>query len=236
MKIRVLSYNIHKGFNIWKSRRILSGIKEGIQTTNADIVLLQEVVGGPTETQFEILADTVWSHWSYGKNASFPDRHYGNAILSSFPIIKEENINISNHRFEKRGLLHCELQLPNDKKMHVFNIHLDLLHSGRMRQIERIIDRVQSHVPEEEIFIMGGDFNDWPQKISHPLHINLSLKEAFKTFRGQYAPSFPSLWPFMSLDRLYYRGLHVTAVETLTGSPWNRLSDHLPILVEFEVG
>ncbi|PIS11989.1 MAG: hypothetical protein COT73_00920, partial [Bdellovibrio sp. CG10_big_fil_rev_8_21_14_0_10_47_8] len=109
MKIRVLSYNIHKGFSFSGWDFTLHTIKQALQETKADIVLLQEVVGEnhqlrkavpqwPTEAQFEFLADTVWPHYSYGKNAVFSLSHHGNAILSRFPIIKEENINISTNR------------------------------------------------------------------------------------------------------------------------------------------
>ncbi|MBC7742165.1 MAG: EEP domain-containing protein, partial [Bdellovibrionaceae bacterium] len=60
MKLKILSYNIHKGFD-WGKRNYF----------------LQEVVGqsdkykekGLIDTQFEFLADSIWEHYSYARNA-----------------------------------------------------------------------------------------------------------------------------------------------------------------------
>ncbi len=143
MKLRVLSYNIHKGFNLGRSRFILDQIKSSIELVSADIVFLQEVHGHtekttakikawPTSSQFEYLADKVWSHFAYGKNAVYKEGHHGNAVLSKFPILKHENIDISTNRFEKRGLLHVEIFVPGSsgeaaKQIHLINLHLNYM-------------------------------------------------------------------------------------------------------------
>jgi endonuclease/exonuclease/phosphatase family metal-dependent hydrolase len=41
--IKVLSYNIHKGFSPSNRRFVLQGIREGIRSTGADVVFLQEL-------------------------------------------------------------------------------------------------------------------------------------------------------------------------------------------------
>ena len=43
--LRVLSYNIHKGFAIGNKTYVLDLIRQSIQKFQADLVLLQEVVG-----------------------------------------------------------------------------------------------------------------------------------------------------------------------------------------------
>src|SRR5687767_3184071 len=116
-EFRVLSYNIHKGFSMDR-RLVLSAIKEAIQSTKAEIVFLQEVIGEhskhakrvsdwPEDSHFEFLADSIWEHFAYGKNAVYTEGHHGNAILSRRPITFWENIDISNNRLERRGLLHA---------------------------------------------------------------------------------------------------------------------------------
>lgn len=246
MKLRVLTYNIHKGFSTLGRDFTLHEIKKSLRATKADIVLLQEVVGEntrhqknvpewPSEAQFEFLADSVWHHHSYGKNAVFDESHHGNAILSKFPIVKEENLNISNNRWEQRGLLHCEIEIPKIKKnLHLFNVHLDLSEKGRKKQNEKIIERIKEVVPAELPFVLGGDFNDW----NHALHIQLmneaELQESHVTLHQEPAKSFPSFFPALALDRLYYRNLKVLQSKTLKDSSWAQLSDHLPLLVEFD--
>ena len=43
--LRVLSYNIHKGFSTNNRRFVLRRMREAIREVNADLVLLQEVQG-----------------------------------------------------------------------------------------------------------------------------------------------------------------------------------------------
>jgi endonuclease/exonuclease/phosphatase family metal-dependent hydrolase len=244
MKIRVMSYNIHKGFSFFNTKFILHELKKAIQEVHADIILLQEVVGEnkihaknksdwPTESQFEFLADQIWPHFSYGKNAIYNESHHGNAILSKFPIIMSENINISNHPIEQRGLLHVEIELPEQSgTLHIFNTHLDLTQMGRKQQIKKIIKRAQEHVPPDTPFIIGGDFNDWNHQVNHSFSEFLQLSEAFHASTGQSATTFPSFLPLLKLDRLYYRKFKVVKTHKLTGAPFQQLSDHIPIVAD----
>lgn len=247
MKIKILSYNIHKGFSLANWRFTLHEIRNAIRETGADICFLQEVVGfhqlhskkfstWPSEAQFEFLADTVWDHFSYGKNAVFPSRHHGNAILSKFPILHTDNTDISTNKFERRGLLHCILEIPGqDKKIHLYNTHLNLLDGSRQKQLGWIMDKMKSVVQHQESIILAGDFNDWTGKLTIPLTKNLHLKECFHGKNGSHAKTFPSVFPLVSLDRVYFRNLHVSAQAVLDEPHWRQLSDHLPLFVEFEV-
>lgn len=247
MKFRLLSYNIHKGFNGLGAKFVLHEIRQALRETQCDVLLLQEVVGEnlyhrlrwadwPEESQFEFLADENWKHFAYGKNADFDERHHGNAVLSRFPIREAHNVNISNTRWERRGLQCLSLDvdaLPRGYALQVCNTHLDLSNWGRTRQLDRIIAELKT-LPEEAPLVLAGDFNDWNQNLSSRLIQELKLQECFQSLHGHYARSFPSFWPLLTLDRIYVRGLQVKSAEVLHQSPWNRLSDHLPLLVELE--
>lgn len=245
MTLKILSYNIHKGFSVANWRFTLHEIREAIRETGADICLLQEVVGHheehrrkignwPTEAQFEFLADTVWHHHSYGKNAVFPSRHHGNAILSKFPIVRTHNRDISTNRFERRGLLHCEVMLPQkDAKIQLFNTHLNLLNNSRRRQLRWIMETVAPF--EETPLILAGDFNDWTGELTEPLTAELNLIECFHGHHGEHAKTYPSWLPVVGLDRIYYRHLKLVQQTVLDFGHWRRLSDHLPLYVEFKV-
>ncbi|MGE0632655.1 MAG: endonuclease/exonuclease/phosphatase family protein [Pseudobdellovibrionaceae bacterium] len=237
MIIKVLSYNIHKGFTLFNTRYVLSHIKEAIESVGAQIVLLQEVGSQkPTEEQFEFLADNLYPHYSYGKNAVKTNSHHGNAILSAFPLTWSENINISNNRFEKRGLLHAAISIPKiNQELHVFNVHLDLLETGRNNQIAKGILRSENHVPQNAPLIFGGDFNDWQEKITETLEKKMHLHEAHFKIKGAHAKTFPSAFPTLALDRLYFRNLKIKKATAMTGTPWSDLSDHLALYAEFEI-
>lgn len=47
--------------------------------------------------------------------------------------------------------------------------------------------------------------------------------------------TFPALFPWLRLDRIYQRGFAVRNARVLHGTPWTQLSDHAPIFVELEL-
>ncbi|MFH7347007.1 endonuclease/exonuclease/phosphatase family protein, partial [Pseudomonas syringae group genomosp. 7] len=74
--------NMHMGFGIFNRRIILPEMREAVRTVSADIVFLQEVHGEhqsharsdkdwPTISQYEFLADSMWSDFAYGRNAVY---------------------------------------------------------------------------------------------------------------------------------------------------------------------
>ncbi len=242
--IRILTYNIHKGFSAGNRQFVLKQIKESIQATNADIVFLQEVIGEhekhssqvknwPTNSQFEYLADETWSHFAYGKNAIYQEGHHGNAILSKFPITSWSNEDIST-ALESRGLLHAVIEIESGQvlPLHVFCIHFGLFEKDRKNQILTLAKKISSSVPEKSPLIIAGDFNDWRKNASDLLLDELNLQEVFLQMKGRHAATFPALLPFLALDRVYYRNLGCGSAVALKNGIWKGLSDHLPILTE----
>ncbi|MDH4468969.1 MAG: endonuclease/exonuclease/phosphatase family protein [Bacteriovoracaceae bacterium] len=244
--IKLLTYNIHKGFNIGNRKFVLKDIKKSILDTQSDIVCLQEVVGHhttkskkiknwPQTSQLEFLADQVWDHHAYGKNAIHPKGHHGNAILSQFPITQWDNYDIST-RFEKRGILHAELQGPNDAHpFHLFCIHFGLFRKDRIMQTKILINQILKLVPADSPLLVAGDFNDWQEDVSVLLLQKLNMKEVFLNLNGRHALTFPSHFPLLPLDRIYYKNLKLESVKTFDSKFWKKLSDHLPILAEFKI-
>jgi endonuclease/exonuclease/phosphatase family metal-dependent hydrolase len=245
--IKVLTYNIHKGFSTSNLRFILHDIKESLRLVDADVLFLQEIHGErtisrnrfddwPNNRQFEFLADQVWPHHAYGKNAIYKSGHHGNAILSKYPFIKWENIDVSFMRSASRSLLHGVIQIPGmEQKIHIICVHLGLFGRERASQLSVLAKRISSHVLQDEPFVIAGDFNDWSGRAEHYLHQDLGVKEVFKSTRGAYARTFPAVLPVLSMDRIYYRGFDVVNCKCLHDKLWARLSDHTPLLAEFKL-
>ncbi len=247
--LRVLSYNIHKGFSGGIPKFTLHLMKEQIQKIHPDLIFLQEVHGEhtghrrriknyPVESQIEYLAEKTWPHFSYGKNVVYQEGHHGNAILSKFPIVSWENLDVSQNRFERRGILHAVIDLPNlnlgkSKPVHVLCTHLGLFEMDRKKQLARLIQRAKSHIPDGDPVIAAGDFNDWRRAATSPLAKELELEEAFLRLHGSHAKTFPSWLPALCLDRVYSRGFEVLQAQRLDAPEWSALSDHLPLWVEF---
>lgn len=246
--MKVLSYNIHKGFSPLGLRSTLGRMKTSLQQLDAELVFLQEVRGHdqrherhlldwPTSSQVDFLADEVWPHVAYGKNAVFAASHHGNAILSKHPIVDMVNVDVSNSRWERRGALHARVAVPGlDEPLHVVCLHLDLRESGRIRQVERLCQRIGDGVPPDAPLVVAGDFNDWRERISPILADQLGLVDVFEGLFGAPARTFPVRRPLLRMDRIYVRGLGVVGAETLTTEPWNRLSDHAAVFAELTPG
>lgn len=244
LHLQCLSYNIHKGRSFGNFNEVLARIREGIRLVSPDLVLLQEVMGRDADSeelpadkqQFEFLADEVWTHFAYGQNAVYDEGDHGNAILSRYPISSSTNENVSNHAYERRGILHAVLGPPEiAKPWHVMTLHFDLSGWGRRKQLEKLIRRIEKEVPQDEPLIIGGDFNDWGEALSGKLREECGLTECFEELRGKPARTFPVFAPFLRLDRIYTRGFKAVNATVLSGEPWSALSDHAALLVEFEI-
>lgn len=242
--MKVLSYNIHKGFALGNMAFTLPAIRDAIASLEPDVIFLQEVQGQhdklatrleewPTIPQCQFIARDRWPYVAYGKNAEYDHGHHGNAILSKYPIVEFENIDISTNAIESRGLLHAVIDVPMIRSpVHCVCVHLNLLRRGREVQLKRICGRVTDSVGRSDPLILAGDFNDWQQRASGVLTRELGTREVFMDLTGAYAPTFPMKFPILTLDRVYARGLLATGGRALIGRPWDSLSDHIPLYAE----
>lgn len=247
ISLRVLTYNIHKGFSAGNRRFVLEQIREELRQADVDIVFLQEIQGRhivrerkvvdwPSESQFEYIADQVWSHYAYAKNAIYNAGHHGNAILSKYPFVHWENLRFPTLRPASRSLLHGIVEMPERQmKLHVICVHLDFLPNLRKRQLRKLNTHIRERVPQDEPLILAGDFNDWHGQVSRQLASDLGLNEIFYTMQGKYARTFPSWWPFIPVDRIYYRGIKPVECACFRHHPWYKLSDHSPLYAKFEI-
>jgi endonuclease/exonuclease/phosphatase family metal-dependent hydrolase len=245
--LTVVTYNIHKGLSQFNKRLVLHDIKEGLRMLDADVAFLQEVQGKnersarrhatwPEVSQQEFLTHEG-SHCVYGMNAVYQHGHHGNAVVSRHPIPVWENIDISHHPIESRGLLHCEVQVEGWKEpLHCINVHLGLWARSRRFQLEWLVERIRAAVPKKGPLIVAGDFNDWQKKASDYLAAELGLYEVFERAEGRLAKSYPAQMPIFTLDRIYVRDLNVEEVKRHTGAPWSRLSDHVALAATLSRG
>ena len=242
--LRVISYNIHKGFSFSNTRYLLDEMRHSIRMVSADMVFLQEVVGENTHNhktidnwapqQFEFLADEMWPHFAYGKNAIYSHGHHGNAILSHFPFETINNLDVSHIPTSQRGILVGKIRhLEAGRDIHVICLHFGLFAFERRRQIAILCATIEASLPADEPLIIAGDFNDWRGDSNKTLQ-KLGLKEAFFQQHGHLAKTFPARLPILAMDRVYYRNLELLDAEVLSGHPWNDLSDHCALYAEFQ--
>ncbi len=245
--IRLLTYNIHKGMSVANQRFVLEEIRHSLRLVDADILLLQEIHGHHEgdhkkianwsgSNQLEYLADEVWSHHSYGKNAVYQEGHHGNAVLSKYPIIASNNIDVSLMKRASRSLLHASLLLPEiNRQLQVICVHLGLFEFERGRQLQRLADYIRNEVDPQDALIIAGDFNDWRGRASRYFEEQSKITEVFELSKGAAARTFPSWLPLLRMDRIFIRGCELSDCWHLHGAPWNSLSDHVPLLAEVQL-
>jgi endonuclease/exonuclease/phosphatase family metal-dependent hydrolase len=241
--LRVATYNIHKGVRGVGPRKRLEihNLGLGIEALDADLVFLQEVrsfhhgearrfqrtsFGWPREGQADFLAPEGYEV-AYRTNAVTREGEHGNALLSRWPLGDIGHHDVSDHRFEQRGLLHVPVRW-NGAVLHAVVAHLGLMHASRVRQVERLATFIEANVPHDELLVVAGDFNDWGEKLDAPMR-DCGLQRAQGASRQN---TFPSRVPVFSLDRIYTRGLRCVSTTVPRGAAWARMSDHLPLVAE----
>ena len=243
--LRVATYNIHKGVRgMGPGKRLeIHNLGLGIEAMDADLVCLQEVrlfhqrdalrfertlLGWPEGGQADFLAPDGYDV-AYRTNAVTKHGEHGNALLSRWPIGECYHHDVSDHRFEQRGLLHVPV-LWQGIEVHVIVAHFGLIHSSRVRQVDRLAEYLAAEVPGEAHVLVAGDFNDWGERLDRPMH-------AHGLHRAQTAVparTFPSRVPLFTLDRIYVRGFKCLTTTVPRGGAWVRMSDHLPLVVELQ--
>jgi endonuclease/exonuclease/phosphatase family metal-dependent hydrolase len=239
--LRIATYNIHKGVQgLGPVRRLeIHNIGHAVEQLDADIVCLQEVrklhrreeryfTRWPELPQAEFLAPEGYEA-VYKTNATTRHGEHGNALLSRWPIVSHGHEDMSDHRFEQRGLLHVKVQVEK-KAVNVIVLHLGLIAGSRARQIEQLGRYLEREVPKREALIVAGDLNDWGAKL-RPAMNALGLKD----FLGDRLATYPARLPLAQLDYVYARGLKPTGIEIPKGRIWWRMSDHLPLIAEFRI-
>ncbi|MGH9879723.1 MAG: endonuclease/exonuclease/phosphatase family protein, partial [Nitrososphaerales archaeon] len=203
VNLEVLTYNIHKGFTAGNTRFVLHQIRDALEMADVDLIFLQEIQGNhserkfrirgwPDAPQFEFLASRLWPHYAYGKNAIYDEGDHGNAILSKYPFISWENINVSPSRLASRSVLHGMIEVPDiSQPVHVICIHFGLIPSERQGQLSILYRRINSHVPKDAPLIIAGDFNDWTGRAERHMQAKLGLVDVFKTLTQRVARTFP---------------------------------------------
>jgi endonuclease/exonuclease/phosphatase family metal-dependent hydrolase len=243
--LTVATLNMHKGLSHFNRRMVIHELREGLRTLDADLVFLQEVQGlhdrhakryaaWPSAPQYEFLAEDRWQH-AYGRNAVYDHGHHGNAILSRYPIVSVETEDVSGHRFERRGLLHCVVAVAGWRRnLHCVCVHLSLHERGRRRQLDAISERLEHLASRDLPIIVAGDFNDWRHRASAVMEKRLGMSEVSVYWHGRAARTFPSVLPVLRLDRIYVRGLDIVSSRVHRGAPWSMLSDHLAVSAELK--
>jgi endonuclease/exonuclease/phosphatase family metal-dependent hydrolase len=240
VRLRALSYNIHKCIGGVDRRYDPARIAEVIRKLDVDVAMLQEVDGGVARSnhdqQVELLADQLGLRY----HTWFPNvdvrggGQYGNAILSRYPIIESSNIDLSIRFKKRRSVLHAVLRVRHDdvdRTVHLYNMHLGLARYERRRQLRKFLDSHPfQNLHHDTPIVVGGDLND--------VYGGLGLLLAPAGFRGiERRPlTFPAWGPLRALDAIFVRGnMDFMRLARCDSDLARRASDHRPLIADIRL-
>lgn len=240
MRLRVVTWNIHKGIGGVDRRYSLQRTISLLSSLHPDIALLQEVAEGMPrcgmDNQLDLLSSGLeMRHVAFGAEHRFRVGGYGNAILSRYPLTDSSRIDLTIGKRKQRGLVktraHAKLE-HGTRSVVVFNLHLGLSGSERAEQLERFLEcHPFAHLHRDTPVVVGGDFND----------VWASLGQRFLEPAGfvracKLLPTFPAALPLRPLDGLWIRGgISVLSAHPVKTGLATSASDHLPIVADLEL-
>ena len=230
MRLKIMTYNIHGARGV-DGLRDYARIGALLAAQNIDIALIQELDTRPenrgSAEDIRNLMTDHFPHFAFAPTMTASGGWYGNAVLSRFPILKEQVLDISSKGREPRNILEVFIQ-TNSGPLHIVNTHkgLGILERGKqIRQLNEFLS-IKSDVP----LIVGGDINEWHTYAGALRKLNLVLHQV------RFGPTFPTAFPVLRLDRMWCRPwTMVKSSQVLRTSATRLYSDHYPLILEIEL-
>ncbi len=231
---RLMTYNVHSCIGT-DGKLAPERIAEVIAGADVDVVALQELDVLQARTgrvnQPAWLAEQLKMFVHFTSARACDDGHYGNAVLSRFPIRMHSEGNLRRRRDEERAVQWLELSVLG-LHVNLINTHLSIHIRDRLLQIEQLLStewiaKAERHVP----LVVCGDLNSTQFS---PIYRKLrkDLIDA-QQLRGLRAATFPSRVPLIRLDHVFTSpNIQVRNCEVRRGPLCRVASDHLPLVAE----
>jgi endonuclease/exonuclease/phosphatase family metal-dependent hydrolase len=157
-QLKVATYNIHIGKDADNNLNLESTI-ETLRATGADLIGLQEIERHSPRSQFadqpRKLAEALGMQYHFEPALSVGPFEFGNAVLSRYPILATERIDLKSSKEDRVALL-ATVDVQG-RPVRVLVTHLGLLQPERARDVAELRNRLQGE--EEAPVLVLGDFN-----------------------------------------------------------------------------
>ena len=227
-ELRVLTFNIHHAEGTDGTLDV-ARVARVITESRADVVGLQEVDRGVERTGrrdlLKEIADLTGMRYAFGKNIDHQGGDYGNALLTTLPILSEGNKHLpTDSGGEQRGVLQVVLDVGGTRVL-VLTTHLDYRREGtqRVASAEALLGMLEAW--EQGPAIVMGDFNDTPGSATHTRLLSAFSDVWSAVGRGD-GFTIPVESPNRRIDWILVRGLEPVRAEVLH----TNASDHLPVV------
>jgi endonuclease/exonuclease/phosphatase family metal-dependent hydrolase len=227
-ELRVMTFNIHHAEGV-DGVVDVARIAALIRDAQADVVGLQEVDRGAERTGrrdlLKEIADLAGMRFVFGKNIDLQGGDYGNALLTSRPIVSEGNKLLpTTNGGEQRGVLQVVLDIAGTQVL-VLTTHLDHRREDpqRVASADAIIATIQAWGEGPVVAI--GDFNDVPGSTTYT-KLAAMLTDVWAAVGQGDGFTIPVEAPTRRIDWILVRGLEPVRADVVT----TKASDHLPVV------
>ena len=229
---RVATYNVHRwagvrGGKQYEPERAM-GVMEELE---ADVIALQEVLR-PFDGRDPLrrAARAMGMHLAFVVTRMHKRGELGNAVLSRWPFVSAEAIDLTFGRLERRAALAVRLASGGDgERISIVSTHLALMDRTRTRQVKALLEH--PHFDGAPTLLLG-DMNAWRR---NPASRGLDAY-AERHNNERWPASWPSVRPVLALDRAYASGLNLCDLHAHETAASKQASDHLPLVGRVVVG
>jgi len=240
MRLRCLTYNIHKGIGT-DGARDLRRIAQVVRHYDPDVVALQEIMWfRPREgfpPQPTALAGELSMHiGAVGLNCRRRVGVYGNATLTNCELVEHANLDLTVPLKKSRSALYS-LVRRDGVLVHFYNVHLGLARYERVAQARRLIAEIEEVAPAPAPVVVMGDTNDWRDVVFPAVFAPAGFRCRGGGSGSRAHGTFPSWYPVANLDRVFVRGdVHIHRAYASRLALARQASDHLPVIADLDVG
>ena len=233
--VRVATYNIHRCRGL-DGRTRPDRIAEVLQSIDADVIALQEVVGaGPLhDGHAQAIGAKLGMGWVMASARLLRRHAFGNVVLSHLPIIHHVRYDLSWKTCEPRCCQRVDVDLGG-RLLHVYNVHFGTAILERRVQAERLAG-IASDRRVTGPKVVLGDFNEWTRGPASAL-LGRRLRGVDLAAHLKRRWTYPGVLPMVHLDHIYYAGtVEVQRVEVVRTRRSLIASDHVPLVAELRIG
>jgi endonuclease/exonuclease/phosphatase family metal-dependent hydrolase len=225
--VRIINYNLHNGFNS-DGMLDMEALARVIEESGADALLLQEVSRGwvinGSLDMLSWLSQRLEMPYVAGPTE---DAHWGNALLSRYPIHNAANASLPpDHLLLRRGYLMAEIDVGADRLL-VINTHFHHIRADsavRQEQVGSILAGWQGR-PRA---LIAGDFNATPEALEMVMMSEEGLVDVALLFGPDPPLTYSAVNPMRRIDYIW---ITPDLEATDFAVPQTTASDHLPIVV-----
>jgi endonuclease/exonuclease/phosphatase family metal-dependent hydrolase len=230
--LRVLQFNIRSAIS-GAGGVDVSQIAAEIQAVQPDLVSLNEVDSHTLRTRVDepaYLAEATGLHVVYGPNLIYDGGHFGNAILTRYPVVESHNLRLpGTFGLEPRGLLTAIVSVDG-RRVAFSSTHLTEGSDGRHSRLLQALAVARALHSMAAPTILAGDLNsdptDAPERILRG-HL-LDAQEEGGTGLGG---TFPQANPSSRFDYILYDD-HLAVVPGSTRVQTSNSSDHRSVFTK----